>query len=189
MGYFDDEHNVESYLQAAKGHDGAALIERLKAFLPAGSRVLELGMGAGKDIALLAQAGFKPTGSDASSVFVEKYRKEHGPDSCLQLDALTLETDQRFDAIYSNKVLHLLSEEESVASLKRQAELVEPGGILFHSFWVGEGTEQYGEMRVQLHTAKSLAAQLPEGLSFEDANSYAEMEEGDSFWIALRKAK
>ncbi len=189
MGYFDDAQNVESYLKAAEGHDGALLIERLKALLSAGSTVLELGMGAGKDLALLEQAGFRATGSDASSVFVEKYRKRHGPDSCLLLDAVTLETDQRFGAIYSNKVLHLLTEKECTASLRRQVEVLEPGGLSFHSFWAGEGSEQYGEMRVQLHTAQSLAAQLPAELSVEDTNSYAEMEEGDSFWIALRKAK
>lgn len=189
MGYFDNEQNVENYLKAAKGHDGADLIERLKTFLPAGATVLELGMGAGKDLALLKQAGYKPTGSDASLVFVERYRKEHGPDSCLHLDALTLETDQRFGAIYSNKVLHLLSEEECVASLRRQAEVLEPGGLLFHSFWAGQGREQYGDMLVQLHTAQSLTEKLPDELSLVDAGSYAEMEEGDSFWVALRRAQ
>ena len=68
MGFYDEERNVETYVEMAEGFDGRELVDVLKKHLAPGSTVLELGMGPGKDLALLAEA-FGATGSDRSQVF------------------------------------------------------------------------------------------------------------------------
>lgn len=54
-------------------------------------------MGPGKDLQLLS-GFFQVTGSDNSGVFLERYGKAN-PDADLMLfDAVTMDTDRRFDA-------------------------------------------------------------------------------------------
>lgn len=53
----------------AKGYNGRELIAVLNKYLPAGAMVLELGMGPGKDLNLLAQR-YTVTGSDTSREFL-----------------------------------------------------------------------------------------------------------------------
>ena len=98
MNYFDSPENVQQYIDSAEGYDGRDLIALLAQYLPAGSSVLEIGMGPGKDLALLA-ADYDVTGSDSSQIFVERYRAMHPAADPLLLDAVTLETDRRFDAL------------------------------------------------------------------------------------------
>ena len=65
MSYYHDQENAEGYVKMAEGYDGHELIERLKLHLPAGSTVLELGMGPGSDLEILAE-DYTVTGSDYS---------------------------------------------------------------------------------------------------------------------------
>ena len=104
MGYFDSKRNVDAYVRMAAGYDGSVLVAVLERHLPAGSSVLEIGMGPGKDLHLLRRR-FHPTGSDRSVIFVDHVRAAQPEADVLLLDAVTIQTDRRFDAIYSNKVL------------------------------------------------------------------------------------
>lgn len=72
MGYFDKRKNVDEYIQMAEGYDGRELIAVLKMHLPAGSTILELGMGPGKDLGLLAES-YTVTSSDSSNVSIDLY--------------------------------------------------------------------------------------------------------------------
>lgn len=146
MSYYDDPKNVEEYIRLADGYDGRALVDLLCDHLPAGSTVLELGMGPGKDLEMLSEH-FEAIGSDSSSIFLDRYRQQHPDADLLQLDARTLETDRRFDCIYSNKVLHHLAALELSDSLDRQWTLLNPGGLLLHALWYGDGEETHGGMR------------------------------------------
>lgn len=56
MGHLDVPANVRGYIRMAEGYDGAGLIAVLRKYLPAGSTLLELGMGPGKDLDLRAEA-------------------------------------------------------------------------------------------------------------------------------------
>ena len=84
-------------------------------------------MGPGVDLDILQQY-YQVTGSDRSTIFLERYRQQHTAADLLQLDALTMDTDRRFDAIYSNKVLHHLSRTELQQSLLAQAAVLHPEG-------------------------------------------------------------
>ena len=187
MGYFDVPENVRDYMRMADGYDGAGLIAVLKKHLPAGSTVLELGMGPGKDLALLLQAGLRPTGSDASEVFLRRYRESGGTLPTLVLDARTLETDERFDVIYSNKVLQHLTHDELRQSLTRQAEVVTPGGVLLHALWHGAEQERHHGLLFTQHTEASVRQALPPDLELVEHERFDEMDEGDSLWVLLRR--
>ena len=186
MGFYDNEESVEAYVQMAEDYDGRELVAALRQHLPAGSAVLELGMGPGKDLELLAE-DFTVTGSDLSELFLRRYRRKRPDADLLLLDAVTLETERRFDAIYSNKALHHLKADGLRASFRRQAALLNANGLLLHSFWYGEGTEEYHELQFTYHTETSLAAVI--GPAFERVASvrYTEIEEDDSLYILLRK--
>ena len=132
MGYYDTEEGVDEYVKMAEGYDGRALVEVLKKYLTRNATVLELGMGPGKDLDILSES-FQVTGSDSSQVFLERYRERNAGADLVLLDAVTMDIDRQFDAIYSNKVLHHLTREELKASLRRQAKALTGQGILLHS--------------------------------------------------------
>lgn len=185
MGYFDSEEHVREYFQLAEGYDGRALIERLKEFLPAGSSVLELGMGPGVDLDIL-RGHYKVTGSDASTIFLDHYRSAHPDSDLLQLDAETLSTDRTFDALYSNKVLQHLDYDQMRASFLRQIEILDRPGILMHSFWYGEEFEKIEDLLFYQVTEKLLRSLLPAEVELLELRRYTEMEEDDSLFMIGR---
>ncbi|MEM6785875.1 MAG: class I SAM-dependent methyltransferase [Myxococcota bacterium] len=186
MGFFDTMAGVRQYEKLAEGYDGRALVDRLMALLPQGKRVLELGMGPGKDLDMLLET-YEALGSDASQVFVDRYRARGGRGEVMVLDAVALDVDRKFDAIYSNKVLHHLTRETLEASLERQCVLLEPGGIAFHALWYGDKEETHEGLRFVHYTEQSLTPRVPEGFSIEEQVRYGEMADGDSFYVVLRK--
>ena len=103
------------------------------------------------------------------------------------MDASTLDCEDRFDGIFSNKVLHHLNDEEMTQSIKRQAEIVGSGGIICHSFWKGEGSEIFKGMFVKYHTEESLKDLFSSKFEILILESYAEFDEGDSLLLIGRK--
>ncbi len=190
MGFYETESGIEAYIEMAKGYDGALLIEGLAEYLPAGSSVLELGMGPGVDLDILAQR-YEATGSDSSRLFLDRYRERHPGADLLLLDARTLETERRFDCIYSNKVLHHLSAEELHESLVAQDGLLRPEGIAMHSFWRGDKETEWMEgLRFVYHTETTLAAAVSDtGFSVKAMERYSEMETDDSILVVLSKSQ
>ena len=140
MAYYDSKRNVDAYMRMAAGYDGSVLVAVLERHLPAGSSVLEIGMGPGKDLHLLSRR-FHPTGSDRSAIFVDHVRAAQPEADVLLLDAVTMQTDRRFDADYSNKVLHQLTRDELVRSLHSQRRVLKSGGIAVHGLWYGDRLE------------------------------------------------
>ena len=186
MGYFDDVENVEAYIKMAEGYDGRELIAVLKRYLEPGATVLELGMGPGKDLDLLREQ-FRVTGSDSSQAFLKRYRQAHPDADLLQIDAAVLDTERHFDAIYSNKVLHHLTKTQLKSSFRQQAQLLNNAGILLHSFWYGDKEEAFSGLRFVYYTEQTLGEMLGDGYEILEIQRYAEMEEGDSFYVVLKK--
>lgn len=184
--YYDDPKNVADYIQMAEGYNGKELIQLLQEFLPSGSAVLELGMGPGVDLDLLA-THFHVTGSDQSQLFLDRYRASHPQADLLRLDAVTLDTPRRFDAIYSNKVLHHLTRNELAASFQRQAHLLNTGGVILHSFWYGDTEEEYPGMTAVYYTEATLTHAIGGAFEILALTTYAEMDEGDSLYCVCRK--
>ncbi|MGI9567742.1 MAG: class I SAM-dependent methyltransferase [Nitrosopumilus sp.] len=188
VGYFDTEKGVNEYIQMASGYDGAKLIEVLRKYLPEKSTVLEIGMGPGVDLDIL-QKHYTVTGSDSSKIFLDKYKnKDKNNIDLMLLDAVTLHTDNRkFDCIYSNKVLHHLTKEELRKSLSRQKEILNQNGILFHSFWKGNKTENFEGLFFQYYEMKELEDMVKDDYEILELKTYTEMEKDDSIYVVLKK--
>jgi trans-aconitate methyltransferase len=188
VGYYDSDENVKEYIEMAKGYDGHALVDVLKKYLKSGSTVLELGMGPGKDLELLSEH-YQVTGSDSSTVFLDRYRQETPDADLVQLDAVTMEIERQFAGIFSNKVLHHLSRPELKESLQRQACILNDPGILLHSFWYGRGEEEFSGLRFVYYTKDSLKEAIGDEYEIIEFERYTEIEANDSFYIVLRKSR
>ena len=186
MGYFDNRENVESYVRMAEGYDGRALIEVLKKHLASGSAVLELGMGPGVDLDILA-ADYQVTGSDNAETFLERYREANPDANLLLMDAVSLDTDRQFDCIYSNKVLHHLTKSQLAESFRRQFDVLRGDGLLFHTFWYGEGEEEQHGLRFVYYDEASLKEMLDDQYEVVLSPRYTEMEPDDSVYLLLKK--
>ena len=189
MGFYDVAKNCDAYTEMAKGFDGRELVVFLREHLATG-RVLELGMGPGVDQDLLRET-FDVVGSDSSKVFVDRYREKH-PDADVRiLDVLNLEHDlvgEQFDAIYTNKVLHHIYPDELTRSLTQQAAVLKTGGLMLHTFWVGEPRSEEGHgMLFTYYDEPSLRAAIPDTLEVVDLSFCQDMERDDSYRLLLRK--
>lgn len=185
MGFFDTEKGVNEYIKIAEGFDGAELIKILRKYLPDGSSVLELGMGPGKDLDIL-QKYYSVTGSDNSKIFLEKYKQKNPDADLLFLDAVSLKTNRKFDGIYSNKVLHHLTIEDLKRSLKKQKEILNPQGVLFHSFWKGNKTEKMKGLLFVYYEIEILKELFQPEFEILALETYSEMEKDDSIYAVLR---
>ena len=184
--YYENPENVANYSKFNPSHDGSLLIDALTPFLPDGSTVLELGIGPGKDLALLSEH-YSVTGSDFSHTFLERYREQHPAADLLLLDALTLDTDRRFDGIFSNKVLMHMTADELAESFARQHALLNDDGVILHSFWYGEGEQSFGELTLRRHNEQDLAALLEPHFDILALERHAKMQEGDSIYVVARR--
>jgi cyclopropane fatty-acyl-phospholipid synthase-like methyltransferase len=184
--FYENETNVENYSKFTPSHDGGLLVGSLAAHLPEGASVLELGMGPGKDYSLLDQR-FKVTGSDFSEAFLERYRAQDASAELLHLDARTLQTEHRFDAIFSNKALIHFSPEELQQSFARQYEVLNDGGLILHSLWYGEGQKEFGELTLVYHNERDLKELLEGSFEILALEKHAKMADGDSIYVVARK--
>lgn len=182
---YDTPKGVEEYVAMARGFDGRSHAERLKQMLPSGSALLELGMGPGVDLDMLAR-NFYVIGSDLSKAFLKRYASIRPGAELLCLDAVTIDTEMRFDAIYSNKVLHHLTPAELRRSLIRQAEILRSGGVILHGLWAGTEAETYQGLFSQRYSCGSFAALVPPVLELVECKSYKEMSKDDSIRVVLR---
>jgi cyclopropane fatty-acyl-phospholipid synthase-like methyltransferase len=186
MGYFDKKKNVDDYIKLADGYDGRELVKVLNNYLLKNSTVLELGMGPGKDLDMLSKT-YKATGSDTSKIFIVRYKKKDNRADLIMLDAVTMNTNRKFDCIYSNKVLHHLTKEELKISFFYQMKVLNNGGILFHSFWHGDKTEEYDGLLFTYYTENELETIVDKYYSVLEIKRYKEMEDDDSFYVVLQK--
>ena len=186
MDYFKDEKNALDYIKMVEGYDGRDLIEILKNHLAPGSSVLELGMGPGKDLEMLSET-YKVTGSDYSEAFIEIYRKQGKVADLLVLDGITLETDRKFDCIYSNKVLIHLTREDMKVSIARQKNLLNEGGILIHTFWKGDKEEEKHGILFVYYTEDQLLETTKDDYDLLEIGTIKDLEDDDSIYIVLRK--
>lgn len=186
MGYYDSEQHVNEYISIAEGYDGRELIGRLHEFLEPASTVLELGMGPGKDLEILAEK-YRVTGSDVSEVFLKLYRESNPNAVVLKLDAVTIDVDTTFDCIYSNKVLYHLSADDLHRSLERQQAVLNDEGIIVHSFWRGSGTERQSDLLFVYYTEDDLQRMIETTYETLVLETYSEMEENDSLLLIARR--
>jgi hypothetical protein len=186
MSYFDESENVSAYLKMCEELGPSFLVKILPNYVASNSTILELGMGPGHDLEALSN-NFRTTGSDTSKWFLDHYTSAHPTAELLKIDALTLETDSTFDAIYSNKVLHQLSIEEISSSFENQAKRLNAKGVAFHSFWKGTGSDEFAGDACYYFEPEQISNAISTKFEILEFQLYEEMSPDDSFWIAARK--
>lgn len=184
--YYHTKESVEEYIKSAEDVDSRDLIEKFKLVLPQNSQILEIGSGPGTDWKILSST-FRVIGSDNSSIFIDYLRKNNPGGKFIELDAITLDTNMKFEGIYSNKVLHHLRDSDLVDSINRQYKLLMPGGIICHSFWKGEGSEVFKGMFVNYQSEETLKEMFQDYFEIVSIEYYEEFENSDSLLIIGRK--
>ncbi|WP_420400289.1 class I SAM-dependent methyltransferase [Flagellimonas sp.] len=180
--YYQTKESVQEYIRLAKDVNGGMLIEKLHKVLPHKSKVLEIGSGPGTDWRILSES-YQVTGSDNSGEFLKHLTADNPNGEFLNLDAVTLKTDQKFDGIYSNKVMHHLKDNELSESIHRQHAILNSNGIICHSFWEGEGSETFKGLFVNYHTKAALEQMFQSRFKILLLETYKEFEEGDSLLL------
>lgn len=184
--YYHTKDSVDEYIKSAEGYSGKDLIERFIPHLKSNSRILELGSGPGSDWVILDK-DFDTVGSDSSVEFLKRLREKYPKGEFLDIDASTIQTQEKFNAIYSNKVLHHLTSSELINSFTKQMELLNENGYICHSFWKGKGDEEFKGMYVNYHLEKDLEKLLNDNFNIVEMKAYAEFEENDSILLIAQK--
>lgn len=184
--YYRTKESVEEYITLAIDVNGKQLIEKLKRSLPSSSNVLEIGSGPGTDWKILSES-YNVVGSDNSNQFLSHLISAYPKGEFLELDAVTLKTEKKFDGMYSNKVLHHLRNNELNDSIKRQYEILVPNGIICHSFWKGEGSEVFKGLFINYHSESSLKENFENYFEILSINDYKEFEDKDSLLLIGRR--
>ena len=185
--YYHTRESVLEYIKMAEGYNGRSIISRLRNHLNPRSKLLEIGSGPGTDWNILNET-YEVVGSDNSNEFL-KHLSENNPDGkFLNIDAVKLSANLKFDGIYSNKVLHHLTNEELENSISRQSEILNTKGVICHSFWAGEDSETYNGLFVNYHTMRELKGLFAFDFEIQIMERYKEFETNDSiFLIGVKK--
>ena len=185
MNFYDDPESVKKYIQMCQDYDGNNIYQSLRKHLAQKSSLLELGSGAGLDIEYLKQH-FSVTGSDLSDEFLKICKNTHPEIPFLKLNALNLELDIKFNCIYSNKVLHHLTEKELSKSLEQQFRILTPDGLIAHSFWLGEENKEMNGLLFTYYNKEQLLGIISASFEILFTLSYKEFEEADSLFVIAR---
>lgn len=185
MSLYNDPEKVDQYISMCDGYDGSNLYRELGSHLPDGKSVLELGSGPGFDLDFLKDH-YRVTGSDLSDEFLSRLKKKYPEIPFRKVDAKTVALDESFDCVYSNKVLHHLTPEELSASLHNQAKLLNPGGLIAHSFWIGEENQEFDGMLFTYYRQEVLLELISKQFEIISTLSYQEFEPADSLFVIAR---
>lgn len=183
--FYKTANGVDEYIKAAEGHNGQNLISELEKWLPKNSTILEIGSGPGADWQILTKH-YEVTGSDNSDEFIRRLNLKFPEGNFLNLDAVTLNTKQEYNCIYSNKVLHHLKDEEIAQSVQNQNKCLAKNGLICHSFWKGEGNEVFKGLFVNYHNQNDLPL-IFKGYKILVMQEYAEFEKNDSILLIAQK--
>lgn len=184
--YYKTKESVAEYVSMCKDDEPTPIIPKFLTFINTQDKILELGSGAGIDWELLHQT-HTIIGSDYSEKFIHYLQVKFPTGDFLVLDAISLETTQIFNAIYSNKVLHYLSNEDLTQSIKNQVGILEPKGLICHTFWKGEGCDNFKGLFVQYHNKTYLKEIFSPYFEILVLENYTEYDDEDSILLIARK--
>ena len=180
--YYKTKESVKEYIRLAKDVSGKQLIEKLNSILAPNSVLLEIGSGPGTDWKILNES-YNVIGSDNSIEFLHHLIDKNPNGEFVELDAISLKTDKIFDGIYSNKVMHHLTDNELIDSVNRQYEILNSKGIICHSFWKGEGSEVFNGLFVNYHNEVGLKEIFKNYFEILSIDNYKEFEDNDSLLL------
>lgn len=123
-------------------------MDRFTGELPQGSRILDIGSGAGRDAAYMVERGFDVTGIDFSSELVRIAKKNV---SIAQFQIMDFEEmdfpSDSFDGVWASASLLHVPRKNLLPVLKNIHTILKEGGLFFSLFRLGEGEKFTVERR------------------------------------------
>lgn len=125
--------------------------QRASEYMPAKSKILELGCGVGRDAAYFAHKGHQVIATDFSNVILERNRQKFSGRG-IRFEQLDMEqdfpyADSEFDVVYANLSLHYYLDKKTRAIVSEVTRVLKPGGIFAfackstNDFHYGNGEE------------------------------------------------
>ncbi len=176
---------VDEYIEMFSNYDNSFVIDLFKEKIERNRTVLELGFGTGADYLSLKDF-YKIQPTDYSRAFVDKFNEKYGQIAYC-LNALTIETLEKFDCIYSNKVLNVFDDSNLQKSFNRQYEVLQEGGVIFHTLWSYDEVFSTEEHYCNSISINKLEQILKNKFVIRDIIKYTEMEEDDSLILIASK--
>ena len=84
-------------------------------------------------------------------------------------------------------MLQHLTKRELKKSIKRQNEILNPGGIVFHCFWKGNKTEHKRGLRFVYYEINQLKKIIGNDFKILEIKAFTEMEKNDSIYVVMKK--
>jgi SAM-dependent methyltransferase len=135
LAYYDQHAN--EFIERTAGLSMAHLYEPFLALVPAGGRILDAGCGSGRDAAEFARRGFSVTAFDGSAQMARLASARTGL-SVLHLTFDAIDWRDEFDGVWASaSLLHVPSHQFGDA-LRRLAQALRTGGVLFVSVKAGD---------------------------------------------------
>lgn len=138
--YYDD--NASAYAAATQGAGSGAPVEDFVGLLPRSARVVDLGSGAGRDLAAFVARGIHAVGLDTSASLAAIARARSGAPVVVADMTSTPFGDSAFDGAWASASLLHLGEQGMARALSEARRIVRPGGVLFTSMKEGVGQRQ-----------------------------------------------
>lgn len=143
------------------GTEASPLAIELVSRVPAGSRVLDLGCGEGRDSVFFATRGLDVTGVDASSAGLEKAERlaaERGVRACWVESVLPdLPWLGEFDLVYSCGSIHYVPRPERPVLFARLRAITAPDGFQAHIVFTDQHVYEESGERIDYFTPGELA--------------------------------
>ncbi|MEM9163098.1 MAG: methyltransferase domain-containing protein [Cyanobacteria bacterium P01_F01_bin.4] len=151
---------------------GAALIDLLAP--QPGEQILDLGCGTGQLTQALAEAGALVEGIDADPAMIDQAQQNYPELTFRRADARDFEVASPLDAVFSNAVLHWVSEPEAV--IQSVGRALKPGGRFVAEFG-GKGNVQ------AIVSAVEAYLHCPSFWYFPSVAEYASLLEANGFEV------
>ncbi|MBW9260172.1 MAG: class I SAM-dependent methyltransferase [Candidatus Thiodiazotropha sp. (ex. Lucinisca nassula)] len=188
MDFYNDPERVDEYEKMCDEYDGSDLYTILEKHLAEGNTLLELGSGPGNDLNYLRNR-FNVSGSDLSDEFISRFKSKYGSTPFLKLDAVTIDTKEKYDCVFSNKVLHHLEKDNLEKSFKRQKQVIKSNGLFAHTFWLGDKVFTMEDMLFVFYDKDSLLELVSHYFTIRETYIYKEFEDNDSIFIVAENDK
>ena len=125
--------------EALFGSKESHLLSKCAEFIPDGARVLDLGIGQGRNALPLARLGCQVTGIDNSQVSVDTVNRlaaaEDLPVEAILQDFIRYEPDRSFDVVLCFGLMQMLDLQGCASLIERLHHWTRPGGALFLTAW------------------------------------------------------
>lgn len=184
--YYKDKKTVEEYIKMAENVDGSFIISKLDSIINSNSSILEIGSGPGSDWEILNKNHYV-LGSDYSEEFIKILEHKFPKGAFTLIDAISIETEKKFDCIYSNKVLQHLTNSEITESIENQIRALNKEGVICHTFWNGTGDEIFKDMYVNYQTLDSLNKLFSPMFEIIELQTYKEFDDDDSIYLIAKR--